>query len=382
LLADFFAAEMALSTTEYNLLTCWLPMLVMVGCVTLLRRCMAHRLRWKSMVLRLTATKTQLGEKQQEGFEGTPVVSAKVRQTLSSLLQNITLLSALGATLSITLLIAPTEVIVEAGDAQSMHAQYFVCLSFLSTGTYIVVAIEAALSLLYLEQYSDAQLHGVLCQKAAEIFVEPLLAFITATVYMLCAGVLFCGYLYGAEAAIGLSAIVIVPIVRVGRSWLYLERFDLRSFALARRLEAGSDVSEVIGSSDGRSGAILSMKREMTVVGQSKLLEAMKELRTAQRLRRSTVTGRDSHRRRTGAFVWSSRRDVIKPSGPSSSTSHQNPDPRGAVGGGGASAPPVGSAGAVQGGGGGDGGSGAGSGDDWDPVGPQVGAVPAQHGRG
>lgn len=259
---------MTLSPLNFNLLTVWLPALVGVAIITLLRRKLASRLRWTSMLLRVTASHI--------GDDASMVVSAKERQVLTTLLQNITLLAALGASLSMSLLIAPTEIIYEAGDGDQTLVQCFICLSFLSVGAYLIVVVESALSLLYLEQYSDAQLHAILCEKAAELFVEPLLGFISATVYLLAAGILFCGYLYGVAAVIGLSVVVTIPIVKVGRSWAYLERFDSHSFALARKMEAGQRLS---CDADAPGGLEAHIKRQITIVGQSKLLDAMKEQR-------------------------------------------------------------------------------------------------------
>ena len=153
---------MALSTFAYNILTCWLPALTCVATVSLLRRRLAHKLRWKSMLLRVTAAHVS-----DDGSvdDSKLIVTDKERRVLTTLLQNITLLSALGATLAVSLLIAPTEIIYDAGDWSSTSSQYFIFLTFVSTGSYMVVVIESALTLLYLEQYTDAQLHALLCER-------------------------------------------------------------------------------------------------------------------------------------------------------------------------------------------------------------------------
>ena len=122
---------------------------------------------------------------------------------------------------------------------RTVLGQYFIFFSFASTGTYMFATISSSLTLLYLEQFNDQQLHALLCERAAELFVEPLLAFISATLYLLVSGVLFCVYVYGAEAGIGLSVVVTVPILKICKAWSYLERFDKRSFNLAKRLQQG-----------------------------------------------------------------------------------------------------------------------------------------------
>lgn len=169
----FFADCMSLSltTAQHNLLLIWLPCLIFVASMQPLRKRMARKLRWKDMVLRLTSARGTMG------YES---LHEKERKVLSGLLQNLTLLSALGSTLAVALMIAPTEIYYDAGVSREWHAQLFIFLSFASVGTYVLVVIECSLTLLYLEQFSDSQLHAILCMKAAEQFVEPLLAFVRA----------------------------------------------------------------------------------------------------------------------------------------------------------------------------------------------------------
>ena len=305
---------MALSTFAYNILTCWLPALTCVATVSLLRRRLAHKLRWKSMLLRVTAAHVS-----DDGSvdDSKLIVTDKERRVLTTLLQNITLLSALGATLAVSLLIAPTEIIYDAGDWSSTSSQYFIFLTFVSTGSYMVVVIESALTLLYLEQYTDAQLHALLCERAAELFVEPLLAFITSTIYLLAAGVVFCGYLYGGGAVVGLSLIVVIPVIRIARSWSYLENFDSRSFALARRLQRGSSLKDLeddgSGAAGGNGGSGGSLSRQMTVVGQSKLLDAMREAKRIKANAKSPAYKRVRSLARNGMTSAAEKRVVAAP---------------------------------------------------------------------
>lgn len=287
----------SLSPLTRLILYCWAPAVVFVAIITVLRAKLAHRLRWKSMLLRVTAIRVD------DANEAKLVITEKERRVLSTLLQNITLMSALGATLALSLLIAPTEIIYDASDGQELTIQYFILLTFASTGTYVMVVIESALSLLYLEQYTDSQLHAILCQRATELFVEPLLAFITATLYMLAAGIVFCGYLYGRAAVIGLSTIVVIPVYKIAMYWFYLERFDSQSFALARKIETGRRITQVDhdndndGDDEDTTGAnapagtiVVRLARQGTVVGQSKLLEAMKRQRDEKRRTVTTKT--------------------------------------------------------------------------------------------
>ena len=287
-----------------NLLYVWLPAFGLVATVTTLRFRLAHRLRWKQMVLRLTATH----------MDDDVTVSERQRQVLSDLLSNVTLLSALGSTLSLSLMMAPTEVFyVEdevSGDlvSRSIAAQYFIFLSFASTGNYVVVVSESALTMLYLEQFSDFQLHALLCEKAAQLFVEPLLSFVSATIYMLGSAVIFCYMIYGPEAGIGLAIIAPIPMLKVVAAWHHLESFDKRSFAISRRLEQGEDPGQdAPGGPRARRPA--SITRSVTVVGQSKLLDAMKE--KSKERRREAMNGRFSFRvspRSGGAAIGASGR--------------------------------------------------------------------------
>jgi len=144
---------------------------------------------------------------------------------------------------------------------------------------HVVVVIEASLTLLYLDQYSDVQLHALVCTRSAELLVEPLLGFVFATLYMLVSAVIFCAYLYGPETGIGLSVIVLIPTLRVIRLWFSLEYFDKQSFSLARQLE---------------NEAKPQLKRALTVVGHSKLADAMKS-RSPRRGKRMVARVREAH---------------------------------------------------------------------------------------
>ena len=219
-----------LTRIQFNLLVVWLPATLLVMSISVLRLKLSKKLRWSQMVLRLTATHTN--DTRLTNF------SDRAREVLNSLLSNVTLLATLGCALALSLLTAPTE-LMQGDDAGTVLGQYFIFFSFASTGTYMFATISSSLTLLYLEQFNDQQLHALLCERAAELFVEPLLAFISATLYLLVSGVLFCVYVYGAEAGIGLSVVVTVPILKICKAWSYLERFDKRSFNLAKRLQQG-----------------------------------------------------------------------------------------------------------------------------------------------
>lgn len=92
---------------------------------------------------------------------------------------------------------------------------------------------------------------------------------------MLGAGIVFCAYLYGPEAGIGLGIICTIPIVRIIRGWAHLESFDHKSFSIARELESRHTEPTVAAPHDGARPA--RVQRGQTVVGQSKLLDAMSE---------------------------------------------------------------------------------------------------------
>ena len=250
------------------------------------------------MVLRLTATKSGDGHQEQ--------LSSREREVLCTLLENLTLMSALGSALALSLLCGPTE-LVFGPDAGTILIQYFIFFSFTSTVTYMVVAIEASLTLLYLEQFNDNQLHALLCEKAADLFVEPLLAFITSTVYMLVAGILFCVYVYGNEAGIGLSTIACIPSYKVYRAWHYLEMFDRRSFHIARQLEKGEHAPEEEDDDDPRKRRPRKsiITRQLTIVGHSKLLSAMKQKDEHKRSRHrmSIIPSVGSRRRSTSSIM-------------------------------------------------------------------------------
>lgn len=183
---------LGLTTTQYNLLVVWrechgfrtrhaaacadgvrflysrsrtVPALILTTCVSSGRFWLARRLRWRTMVLRLTATHTD---------DTRPsILSTREREVLTELVSNLTLLAALGSALALSLLIAPTEVLY-GPDSKTVIAQAFLFFSFASTATFVVVVIESSLTMLYLEQYNDAQLHALLCDKAADLFVEPV----------------------------------------------------------------------------------------------------------------------------------------------------------------------------------------------------------------
>ena len=273
---------MTLTLMQYNLLVVWLPAVLFIIVVHLLRFRLAHRLRWKEMVLRLTATHS--------GDEAAGI-SAQERKVLAGLLSNVTLLSALGSTLALTLLCAPTEIYAMEDESgipytRSVASQYFIFFSFASTATYMIVVIESALALLYLEQYSNTQLHALLCEKAAVLFVEPLLAFVTASFYMLVAGVIFCASLYGPEAGIGLSIFVTIPIIKVAAAWHYMESFDMRSFQIAKKFEKSLSATRFNLAPTDESTTPCGphkLTRTGTVVGQSLLLQAMKEQASKRR---------------------------------------------------------------------------------------------------
>ena len=291
---------MGLSIMQYNLLVVWLPAVLFIVIAHMLRFRLASKLRWKEMVLRLTATHSE---------EEAAGISDRERTVLTNLLSNVTLLSALGSTLALTLLCAPTEIYAEEDESgipltRTVSSQYFIFFSFASTATFMIVVIESALAYLYLEQYNNTQLHALLCEKAAVLFVEPLLAFVTASFYMLVAGVIFCASLYGPEAGIGLSVFITIPLLKVGSAWHYMESFDRRSYKIAKKFEKHLSGSHFSPHGIQHEGAVHEssvshdtpaghtprklLKRTGTVVGQSMLLQAMKAQQDAKRTQRQS----------------------------------------------------------------------------------------------
>ena len=142
-----------------------------------------------------------------------------------------------------------------------------------------------------------------------------LLAFITATIYFLVASVIFCTYMYGTEAGIGLTFVVLFPVVKVSAAWHYLEQFDRRSFALTRQLEARAEAGSTPLENSPRDvpraqsgGLHAPLQRSVTVVGHSNLLEAMKEKAEKQKDLRSR--SRRSLVPRIGAAPSASRGSV------------------------------------------------------------------------
>ena len=199
----------------------WMPCIVFFVLNLLLRRRYMNSLRWHKMLLRMT----------KDGIDDNE------RQAIRNLLSNVAILSAFGASITITF-VSDTSTFAGAWDTYAAQIYFF--MSIASFGTFAVVTVNVTLALLYFDQFTPEQTQALLLEQSLTLFVDPVLAFVSAMVYLTIVVLLFGMRLYGEHAGLGMLIIFVVAWFKIHQIWTTLERFDRATDALAASTAAGT----------------------------------------------------------------------------------------------------------------------------------------------
>ena len=187
----------------------WLPGLACLVVIMRSRSHFAHSLKWSASLRAMSHDGVNEGE----------------RDALRTLLGNVALLAALGASFAISFVLDSTAF---EGVSHDVPAQIYVFASLASAGTFTKIIIDTTLTLLYVDQYEPDELKLLLVEQSTVLFVEPLLALCSALGYLAVSVLTYCGQVYGTHASLGFALMLGVAVSKIASLWTTLEGYHIK----------------------------------------------------------------------------------------------------------------------------------------------------------